>query len=224
MEYLAVSDYALLRGCSERYVRKMIQQNVLTAEEILGVVGNSGRQYRIPLASIETKYIKKWKRMQAKKNGGQSKTNETEQPIFFMPFAENITAEERDEIALWKNILGEWQKYRDGAKSKKKADAEYLSYLSEKYPGMRFSQRILYRKMEAVKQNGDMALIDRRGKHGNHAKAMAEALSCQLIRNSSRRTSWRGNQYGNNQYRRQNRISGDQRCLRRNRALYIHVW
>lgn len=176
MEYLTTREYAKLRGCSDDYVYRLIKGERLIAEEITGVVGNSGKQYRIPLASIETKYIRKWKRMQAKQNGGQSKTNETEQPIFFMPFAENITAEERDEIALWKNILGEWQKYRDGAKSKKKADAEYLSYLSEKYPGMRFSQRILYRKLEAVKQNGDMALIDRRGKHGNHAKAIPDAV------------------------------------------------
>ena len=175
MDYLNVKEYASLRGCSERYVCRLIQNGKVTAEEIEGVVGNSGRQYRIPLAAIEPKYIKKWKRIQGKEKAMPPAPKEaaTAPPVAAM---EGITADERGEIALWKKILAEWQEYRNGAKSKKRADEEFVAYLKEQHPGMKFSQRILYRKLEAANRQGDMALLDRRGRHGNHAKAIPDAV------------------------------------------------
>lgn len=176
MEYLTTREYANLRGCSDEYVYKLIKSGNLTAEEIMGVVGNSGKQYQIPLASIEPKYIKKWKRLQAKENGAQDPPKEKTVLIPLNLTVENLSAEEREKIARWKGILEDWQTYRNSAQSKKKADEEYVAYLAEQYPEMTFSPRTLSRKLEALNQQGDMALLDRRGKHGNHAKAIPDAV------------------------------------------------
>lgn len=176
MDYLTVSEYASLRGCSERYIRNLISQGKLVVEEIEGKGGNSGRQYRIPLASIETKYIKKWKRLQSREKAGPPVPKEEAAITPCTVTMEGITAAEREEIALWKKILAEWQEYRNKAKSKKRADEEFVAYLAEQHPDMKFSQRILYRKLEAANRQGDMALLDRRGKHGNHAKAIPDAV------------------------------------------------
>ena len=53
MEELTVKEYAALRGCTERYVVKLIAEKKLTAYERWGQKGAKGLNYMIPLASIE---------------------------------------------------------------------------------------------------------------------------------------------------------------------------
>ena len=177
MEYLTVSEYADLRECSERYVRKLILEGSLKAEEVLGIGGVSGKSYQIPLAAIEPKYIRKWKRQQ------EQREDETEQAVIEAAeidrrTLEQLTAAERLEIAAWKDILNEWQQYRNNAakKAKAQADEEFLNYISVEYPDMKFSQRILYRKKEAQEKVGDIGLLDKRGKHGNHKKTLPDPV------------------------------------------------
>ena len=71
MEYLSVPEYAKLRGCSERYVRQMIFQSKLHAVEdtVLKRGGCGGVTYKIPVAAIEPKLVRKYQRQQRKKNG-----------------------------------------------------------------------------------------------------------------------------------------------------------
>ncbi len=173
---MTTREYANLRGCSDDYVYRLIKSKKLIAEEIMGVVGNSGKQYRIPLASIEPGYIKKWKRMQAKENGVQETPKEKTVPVPLNLTVENLSMEEREEVARWKRILEDWQAYRNRAQGKKKADEEYVAYLTEQYPDMKFSPRILSRKWKAMNGQGDLALRDGRGKHGNHAKAIPDEV------------------------------------------------
>lgn len=60
MEYLSVSEYAKFKGCSERYIRKLISDGKLIAEERTEVArgGLSGISYMIPLAACELKVQK----------------------------------------------------------------------------------------------------------------------------------------------------------------------
>lgn len=177
MEYLSVNEYANLRECSERYIRKLILEGSLKAEEILGIGGVSGKSYQIPLAAIEPKYIRKWKRQQEQcKDEIESEIAETMEAD--QRTLEQLTAEERLEIAAWKDILNEWQQYRNNAakKAKAQADEEFLNYISVEYPNMKFSQRILYRKKEAQEKAGDIGLLDKRGKHGNHKKTLPDPV------------------------------------------------
>ena len=176
MEYLTVNEYADLKGCSERYIRQKILDKEISAIEIAGPVGRGGKSYQIPLAAIEPKYIRKWKRHQ------EQPEHEIESGTAAMEVdrrtLEHLTAEERLEIAAWKDILKEWQEYRNNApkKAKAQADMEFLNYISVEYPDMKFSQRILYRKKEAQEKEGDIGLLDKRGKHGNHKKMLPDQV------------------------------------------------
>lgn len=174
---MTVSEYADLKGCSERYIRQKIMNREIIAEEIAGPVGRGGKSYQIPLAAIEPKYIRKWKRQQ------EQREDETEQAVteaaeIDRRTLEQLTAAERLEIATWKDILNEWQQYRNNTakKAKAQADEEFLNYISVEYPNMKFSQRILYRKKEAQEKAGDIGLLDKRGKHGNHKKTLPDPV------------------------------------------------
>lgn len=79
---------------------------------------------------------------------------------------------ERQEVAKWKNILDEWKEYREKGGPKKERDEEFVDYISKKYPEFHFSVRILQRQAQALREKGEAALIDRRGKHKNHHRAI----------------------------------------------------
>lgn len=177
MEYLTVSEYADLRDCSVRYIRKLILEGSLKAEEVLGIGGVSGKSYQIPLAAIEPKYIRKWKHQQEQRED-ENDPAVTRLTEIDRRTLEQLTSSERLEIAAWKDILNEWQQYRnsEAKKAKAQADEEFLNYISVEYPNMKFSQRILYRKKEAQEKEGDIGLLDKRGKHGNHKKTLPDPV------------------------------------------------
>ena len=177
MEFLSVAEYADLRGCSERNIQKMISSGKLEAQEVTGFVGRNGKQFRIPVAILEPKYIRKWKRQQ-EQHEDKIDSVVTQEIDIERRNLEQLTSEERLEIAAWKDILKEWQEYRNNApkKAKAQADKEFLNYISVEYPDMKFSQRILYRKKEAQEKEGDIGLLDKRGKHGNHKKMLPDPV------------------------------------------------
>lgn len=177
MEYLTVNEYADLKGCSERYIRQKIMDKEISAIEISGPVGRGGKSYQIPLAALEPRYIRKWKH-QREQHEDKTDLAVTEETDIERRTLEQLTSEERLEIAAWKDILKEWQEYRNNApkKAKAQADIEFLNYVSVEYPDMKFSQRILYRKKEAQEKEGDIGLLDKRGKHGNHKKTLPDPV------------------------------------------------
>lgn len=129
--------------------------------------------YKIPLASIEPKLIRKYQRQQDKKNGVQ----EPKQPKKLLVLsAEDMTAQERQQVARWKLILQEWKAYRGQGGNKADRDKEFVDYISGKYPEMKFSVRILQRHDQALREQGEAALIDGRGKHENHKKAIPDEV------------------------------------------------
>ena len=172
MEQLTVKEYAQLRGCTERYVVKLINDGKLTVEEAWGKGGNKGLNYLIPLATIEPKLIAKYRRIHSRKEG---KPKELVLVVVTADL-EELTADERLEVSFWKDILAEWDSYLPPGKTKKQSTEEYVSYLNGKYPDIRFSERILYRKAKELKEGGPGALVDRRGKHGKHKKAIPQEV------------------------------------------------
>ena len=176
MEYLSVAEYADLRGCSERHVQKMISTGKLKAREITGFVGRDGKNYRIPVAVLEAKEIRKWKQRQRGAAADPDPSEEAE--LSNDRTLENLTMDERLEISTWKEILNEWFRYRDeaGKGAKAQADVEFLNYITVEYPGLKFSQRILYRKWESWKKQGDIGLLDMRGKHNNHHRTLPDEV------------------------------------------------
>lgn len=176
METLTANEYAELRGCTVRYVQRLIKDGKIKANEVFGAGGKKGLSYQIQIADIEPALQKKYMRKLAKE---KSREEEKENPSPPAPVnLEDYTEDERAEITLWKSILEEWTVYRtnyrdrNGKKNMDEADGLFVLYLRNKYPDMTFSQRGLQRKMQALRQKGEGALMDRRGKHDNHRKAI----------------------------------------------------
>lgn len=171
MEQLKVAEYAELRGVTVQYVRQLISKGQLQATISFGSGGVSGRGYLIPLAAIEPKLQKKYMRIH------REKFPEMEKRIVAVKCLEDLSFEERQEVNRWKDILQEWRECRNGYEgSMEEADEAFVQYLQIQYPGMNFSRRILQRQWKALQEQGEGALIDRRGKHGNHKKAVPDEV------------------------------------------------
>lgn len=175
MEFLTVKEVAILWGCSERYIRSQIAAGNLQAEEKkkAGRGGVRGMSYRIPLASLDEKLVKKYLRQQRKKKGLPEP--KPERRIIEMN-VEQMTLEERREVADWKLILEEWRLYRAKGGLKADRDDEFIPYIQAKYPEYHFTKRGLYRQAQALREQGEAALMDRRGKHNNHKKLMKDEV------------------------------------------------
>lgn len=176
MENLTVKEVAEIKDCSERYIRTLIQSGKLRAEEVQSSNGggNGGNSYLIPFAALDKKSQKKYLRLHPPDPDAKSE-GETEKESNIIPFClESLSEAERQQIVFWKNILDEWQQYRNQAKSKAEADEEYIRMLGIRYEGMSISARSLERKYKKWKEEGDIALVDHRGKHGNHHKVLED--------------------------------------------------
>lgn len=166
MSELTVKEYAALRKCSEQYIRKCIQDGRIQAREVSRLSG-SGKQYSIPLEGIEPKYRKKWEKQQG-----------LEPPKSVVKITlEQLADEEREEAALWIRILSEWKEYRkDFAGTAANADASYIEQLHIQYPALQVNRRKLYRMKQAYEEQGAGGLVDKRGKHENHKKAIPDEV------------------------------------------------
>ena len=172
MDYISVSEYAELRGCTERYVQKLIKEGKLKAEEQFGSGGRNGLSYKILLADCDPKIIKKYNRI----HGIKAAKEEPQRPQIVPKFLEELSAEERKESAFWKRTLEEWREYRNSPGKKAELDEKFVIYLQTTYPERQFTVRMLYRKQKALKEGGETALIDRRGKHENHKNSISDTV------------------------------------------------
>lgn len=173
--YLTVKEMAKLKGCSERHIRLLIKENIICAKKIevkQRGPGRGGIQYRIPLSSIEKKLQSKFKQHLKVFQQEQEKTDiDTETVI------DNYTGDEIEQIARWKKILFDWQKYRNSScKSKAEADTEFVDIINVQNPDLNLSLRSLYRKWKEYNKIGDIALVDRRGKHTGHQKKLSNEV------------------------------------------------
>lgn len=171
MEELSVREYAELRGVTIRYVQKLIMEGKIRARIAFGTGGQAGQSYRIPLASIEPKLQKKYMRLHREELQAEL---EPDKPVPVLSL-EQLSLPERKEVNLWKGILSEWNSYRNSyPEGRKEADEQYICLLREKYPGKKFSARMLQRKWNIWQEQGEAALYDRRGKHENHVRAVPQ--------------------------------------------------
>lgn len=78
---------------------------------------------------------------------------------------EQYSAGEREQIALWTELLEEWQGYRNkpGA-NKAQADELFVTKCRLEHPELQISTDILYRRWKALREDDMDGLIDKRGK------------------------------------------------------------
>ena len=88
--------------------------------------------------------------------------------------------EERQDLNRKNKILDDWVAYRYEEKRRGKslaeADANYVRILQLQYPDMPMSLRTIRRWDEARRKSGEAALVDSRGRHGNHPKKMKQEV------------------------------------------------
>ena len=175
MEYLSVAEYAKLSGQTSRTIRWKINEGKLSAVEGLkrSRGGVNGISYRIPVDTLEPRLRQRYEK-QKRRAQGITEPKRAKPPINMS--LEDMTEKERVQVATWKRILAGWKAYRTGEGHKAVLDQEYVEQLREEYPEMKFSVRILQRQDQAYREQGEAALIDRRGKHENHKKAVPDEV------------------------------------------------
>ncbi len=176
MEYISVPEYAKLTGKTDRYVRQQILKGKLQAVGMAGELGggNGGISYRIPVDpdTMDPKIYRKYRREQEKKLGFLVPAPKPRIEISW----EDMTETERWEVAFWKKTIEAWRAFRERDCCKGEADKAFLKKLQEQYPEMQLSVRMIQRKDQAWREQGEAALIDRRGKHKNHKKAIPDEV------------------------------------------------
>ena len=169
MDQITVEEYAKLKGCTVQYTRKLVSTGKLRATERFGAGGKNGISYLIDLADCDPAIIKKYNRIHKVKQERKG----PERPRLLPDSPEELTEQELEEVAFWKRTVAEWDGYRASHPGKKaEADERYVLFLQATYPGRQFTVRMLYRKRKALRELGDCALADGRGKHDNHKKAV----------------------------------------------------
>lgn len=166
--YLTPLELADLMNHSERTVQRKILEGTITAEAVevkQQGPGRGGIQYRIPLSGLDGKIQRRFKRrlISAKKAMEPDADEEVPEVNY-----EALTEDERQEIAKWRKIISDWQAYRNSGESKEKADREFVAMANIQNPELKLTRRTLYRKDKALREKGEAALIDGRGKHKEH--------------------------------------------------------
>lgn len=156
MDTLSVAEYADIRGCTPRNIRKQITSGKLKAIETVNI--RNRKVFEIPLDQLNPEEQAKFY-----KNKGIIKTTKE---IKHSEKLEEMTALEREECAFWERVIKEWQLFRnkEGVTSKAKVDELYVNQLKLQYPNINISTDILYRKYNHLKQGNLKGLIDKRGK------------------------------------------------------------
>ncbi|MDE6781618.1 MAG: Mu transposase C-terminal domain-containing protein, partial [Ruminococcus sp.] len=166
MDYLTVKETAELKGCSERYIKQICKDDKI---ETIQEINCKGRmKYLIPVSALsEDLQAKYYARL--KKDTGLApeltedkpeKTQKTRKPSRSF---EELSAAERTRLNFWCELLKEWQGRRSQYKSKTEFDHNFVGECRLKYEGIEISERILYRKWSAYKNDDYDGILGNRG-------------------------------------------------------------
>lgn len=163
MDMLTVKEAAELKGCSERHIRRYIIAGDIYAQEH-NTPGNHHKQYMIPVSALSQDLQRKYYARLKKESGllPVSKEQKEQEPRPSRPF-ETLSAVEREQIAMWTNILQTWQEYRAKYSKKTEADPLFVAMCKVQKPDLQISEDILYRKWAAYKAGDIEGLLDHRG-------------------------------------------------------------
>lgn len=165
MEYLTVNQVAELKGISVRAVQKSISDGKLSCS--IEFNGKNRPKYMIPIPSLpedlQTKYYA-LKRAEAGLEPEPIKKAVKQSKKAVKTTFEEFTEAERKEIAMWVDILRDWQSYRNQYPGKKtEVDKLYVGKCQLEHKDIKVSVDILYRKYAAYKDNNLQGLCENRG-------------------------------------------------------------
>lgn len=159
MIYLSTKEFAAAKKCSEQYIRKAAKDGKIKAEKL---PNDKGRVcYKIPItelpANLQNKYYKQIG-IETPPSPPKKKAVSNNRKM------DDFTAEQRQEISMWIDIVKQWDEYCFNSESSKAvATVEFVEKCKTKYEDINISSDILYRKKRAVKDNNLSGLCDQRG-------------------------------------------------------------
>lgn len=160
MIYLTAKEVADIRGCSERYIKMLINSGSLQGNETTNK--NNRKKYLIPLNELtDAEQLKYYKSHAIAIPEDLLPVRKSERP--HKEFDE-FSATQREEIAEWIRILNAWDEYCATSKLQKVAATEKFVELQKvANPDLNISKGILYRKKKALKADDLAGLLDNRG-------------------------------------------------------------
>lgn len=167
MEMLTVQDVVALRGCSQPAVQRQISSGKIKTQ----LVTESGiRKHLIPLTELEPTLQRKWL-------AGKGQLPEKESSPKVMKRLDDFTADERQAISRWMDILTRWVQFRAAyGGSKADADNAFLLLIQREQPDLSISIDILRRKNKALQAKDYAGLIDNRGKWAKGITKMPQEI------------------------------------------------
>ncbi len=174
--YCTTAELAELRGCSDRYIRQLIQDGNIKAIPS-DEAGNNRKEYLIPMSELTEHeqwiYQNNMRAINGQPERPEPKSHKPKKAL------DEFSETERENIALWIKILEKWQYIRNvknGNMKKADIDAFYCETVRADYPDASISPSILYRKYKAYSCGDLSGLIDNRGGTNKGKKAMPEIL------------------------------------------------
>ena len=168
MDYLTVKEAAELKGCSERYIKKLCKDGNIQAE-VKPHPQNKQPCYMIPVSALPENLQLKWYKQKRTETGllpeqHDKKAKKQKKASVTQRTFEELSADEREEVIIWSDIVREWQSMRNAYQgSKIEFDKLYIGKCQLEHPSINVSTAILYRKWNAYRNNNIEGMIDKRG-------------------------------------------------------------
>lgn len=172
-QMLTVGDVAALKSCTPRYIKRIVKEGKLPAEETLNQ--RKRKTYLIPLEALDEGLQRKWYRQKA---GEVSKGAGSIPEKQSTPELDAYSEKERQEIDFWVTTIHQWLEFRTEKcmGSKAEADETFIRYVAVQHPERSISIDILYRKWKAVRENDLDALTERRGRWRRKQSSIPEIM------------------------------------------------
>ncbi len=171
MDYLTVKEVAELRNCSEQYIKKLCKDGKIQTKQELSCKGRM--KYLIPVEALPEELQAKYYKQKRTEAGIMPEKTEPDQPAKEPGLKyrskgtqrafDSFTAEERETIQFWIDLLNEWQAERSKRKDKTEFDKLFVAHQKYLNAAINISPDILYRKYSAYKNECYEELIDKRG-------------------------------------------------------------
>ena len=116
-QMLTAKQVAEVKGCSYRYVKRILQEGKLQAIETVN--SRNRKIYQIPLEALPEELQQRWYQMQKEQllEGADLVQAEPDQ-------ADRYSETERKEMDFWMDLIRKWQEYRSMAPSGSKAEVD----------------------------------------------------------------------------------------------------
>lgn len=166
MDYITTKEAAELQGCSDRTMRTKCKNGEIEFVVQKSIRGTS--KYLIPVSALseqaQHKYGKQLREsMQLLPEKAESKLLAKRKKQREQKPLEAYSAQERDKIALWCQIIKDWMDTRAAYGKRSEADPLFVAKCRLEHPELEISLDILYRKYAAYKQNDYDGILGIRG-------------------------------------------------------------